>query len=162
MNWLARTCFRIFMSFKRLASILLALICEYLRVQSSNTVLLLKLTCSTLQSAVILDSSIILIRISLQTSLWNLCSLKLTSLCEGAKHLEARHRGAVVTFKYIYYKTSVQLWWLYIPVFFTITIKLSLCISVSCTHSYTQLKQRLHKFFVAVPSDSSSGPRDGF
>ena len=35
-------------------------------------------------------------------------------------------------------------------------------IFVQVCHSYTQLKQRLHKFFVAVPSDSSSGPRDGF
>ena len=75
----------------------------YLRVQSSNTVLFLKLTCSTLQSAVILDSSIILIRISLQRSLSNLCSLKLTSLCERTKHLhvKARHCDAYVTFKYI-------------------------------------------------------------
>ena len=27
---------------------------------------------------------------------------------------------------------------------------------------YAQLKQRLHKFFVAAPSDSSSRPRNGF
>ena len=71
-------------------------------MQSSNTVLFLKLTCSTLQSAVILDSSSILIRILFQKSLSNLCSSKLTSLCERAKHLEARHRGAYVTFLKIY------------------------------------------------------------
>ena len=124
-NRLARTCFRIFVTFKRLASKLLALICKYLRVQSSNTVLSFKLTCSTLQNADILDSSIIWyafhFRQACQTcALWN--------WLHSANALNAWRLDIVALLWHlnIFYKTSVQLWWLHILVFFTITIKLSL------------------------------------
>ena len=150
------TCFRIFMTFKRLASKLLALICEYLRVQSSNTVLFLKLTCSTFQSAVILDSSIILICISLQTSLSNLHSSKLTSLCERAKHPEARHHGAYVRLKYVIQNFSATLMITYTCVF-TITIKLSLynCVLHSLLYTAEATTVQVYEYWSLFLSNSS-------
>ena len=99
----------------------------------------LKLTCSTLQSTVILDLSIILIHFTSD----NIVKLVLFetdfTLQTRYKHLEARHRGTVVTFKYI---IKLQCNFDdYIYLCFLQSQSNYFCIKVSCTHSYTQLKQ---------------------